>query len=114
MAEQDLLAVLDMSEDEQRKWVHFTLYDYYRGYTDSPLIQTEHILADLAFRLRSEVIKITDWWDACQLVYEYVAKEEFDKDKGWKSETGIWFQDFAKPIHWIIAALIAKGKENER
>ena len=65
------------------------------------------ILADLAFRLRDEVNKITNWWDACQCVYEYVAKEEFDKDRGWKSETGIWFQDFAKPIHWIVAALIA-------
>jgi len=99
----ELLQVLDLPKEEQLNylWANEILL-FEKG--TRRLIS----LADLAFRLRGEVNKITNWWDACQLVYEYVAKVKFGKNEGWKSETGIWFQDFAKPIHWIIATLIAQ------
>ena len=105
MINEDLLAVLDMSEEEQRKWVHFTLYDYYRGYTDSPLIQTEHILADLAFRLRDEMCKEIG---GCEKYY--AGLEAIYKYRGIKKQCQSFYAFLTyrlQPIDMIIAALIA-------
>ena len=112
-----LLKVLDLSEKKQHEWL-----------INNSLIESKYgrfpwsvVLADLAFRLRDEVINedvkssIDCWWcEASYEVYLYVIGEENEKD-----EIGLdtWFSMRAKPIHWIIAALIAKelskGKSND-
>jgi len=56
----------------------------------------------LAFKLRDEVYEHPKgfhghyWIEGKKKVSEYLHKNER------------WFDDLAKPIHWIIAALIAK------
>ncbi len=68
-------------------------------------------LADLAFRLRDEVVNNdlkneTGWW--CEAEYEvflYLGyPEEEEEDIGLDT----WCCMYAEPIHWILAALIAK------
>ena len=107
MNEQELLAVLDMSEDEQRKW----------------LIEKAHripgrSLADLAFRLRDEAMReySDNWALACWYVQQWIG---FHKIETYESPDldGLLNADHEilskSPIHWIIAALIAKDKEDE-
>jgi hypothetical protein len=94
-----LLAVLDMSEDEQKDWLWKRGYIVNRKTVYATMIPS---LADLAFRLRDEVVKQYGWgvWhNAKEIVWNY--------KHGHK--TYIEFCDvIAKPIHWIIAALIAR------
>ena len=111
----NLLKILDMSEAEQ---IH-TLWNSKNQYLDI-IIRTKlefgHIsLADLAFRLRNEVIEEDDkseidcWWcEASYEVYLYVIGEENEMEA--KEGLDTWFTMRAKPIHWIITALIAKNK----
>ncbi|KKL59274.1 hypothetical protein LCGC14_2216960, partial [marine sediment metagenome] len=67
------------------------------------------ICADLAFRLRDELIA-GDLFKGMLKVRQYCDKGGnrmyAHTMKGAKS----WFIAIAKPIHWIIAALIAKGE----
>lgn len=109
MNEKELLAVLDMSEDEQWVWC------VKNGKAVGKVAGES--LADLAFRLRDEVLNSKnlndDYWDVgINAVANYVTK-----DQVWKVVSGVdvcnWSLYFAKPIHWIIAALIAKGKDND-
>ena len=91
MDNKKLLAVLDMSEDEQWDWV----FSQHAEVIDSG----DESLADLAFRLRDETVS-TDyksWCEAVDVVLENSAR-------------GHWI-DFSRPIDWIIAALIAKGEK---
>jgi len=99
----ELLAVLDMPEDEQIIWCAKNAgYDL-----------LDSTLADLAFRLRDEVKKQglnLQYYNAAQWVmYKATGSHNHGdyKDK--------WFSYNAQPIHWIIAALIAKelAKENQ-
>ena len=90
----DLLKVLDMSEKEQRKWL---LVNYF--HQRMPCVSN----ADLAFRLRDEV-KTEDFHNA---IYEVMLKVEGNDN--WA--TAFWGGCLAKPIHWIIAALIAKEQK---
>ena len=99
MNEQELLAVLDMSEAEQSVW------------TEAPEHgnrQMGESLADLAFRLRDEVVAKSHA-DFHEAIYDVMVKVEGNDN--WA--TAFWGECIAKPIHWIIAALIAKDKENE-
>lgn len=67
-------------------------------------------LATLAFRLRDEAVKKDSyiWTEACVNVFRKVCSD-------WDERSfDVWWQDNSRPIHWIIAALIAKelaGKE---
>jgi len=119
-----LLAVLDLPnkpQDEMAEMYNWTPVDVWicqnilTGGDETIAYQKGYLSrADLAFRLRDEIVKAdlaneTDCW--CEASYEvflYVIGEENEKD-----EVGLdtWFSMYAKPIHWIIAALIAKQKE---
>ena len=86
--------LLDMTEDEQVDWLW-----------DMDILKPNESLADLAFRLRDEAVNHQGWGEAIKDVCDY-----------WqgKNNTGITLSGFwihrAKPIHWIIAALIALEK----
>jgi len=106
---QELLAVLDLSEEKQVDWafnefgydIHFTDY---KGKLDKcrfPLTDTS--LADLAFRLRDEVDPC--FWYAAS--YNVAIHSGLIKDSRCKGFSVFGFYE-SKPIHWIIAALIAK------
>ena len=91
----DLLKVLDMSEDspEQYGWLLSIIREH-----------KACCPADLAFRLRDEAGKHWHLWkDGEYQVKEYLRLGFPCIDELWP----------IKPIHWIIAALIAKGKEND-
>lgn len=111
MNKDKLLAVLDMSEDEQYRWVSRSTQQKNFGYTICPNWDTlpyqRMVLADLAFRLRDEVkyIHRCSFVRAAQLVYCHCLNvEKVPKDDTlWR-----WFSREANPIHIIIAALIAK------
>lgn len=90
-----LLAVLDLPEKEQVDYLF--LHDY----------DLDESLADLAFRLRDEVLESesgTLHW--VMAMFDVYMKMTGSKLLNWK-----WGYVKAKPIHWIIAALIAKHKE---
>lgn len=94
MTKDELLAVLDMSEDEQWEWCVKNVKEKTIGES----------LADLAFRLRDEVVAECGdivWHKAVVKICDYMRMGT------------AWFKNYAKPIHWIIAALIAKQKDKE-
>ena len=100
----DLLKVLDMSEEEQWVWLE---KKYGAG--------AFHSFPTLAFMLRDEILKKEKfWYGNLHIVYSHIKRRRVDYDIA----PGVLSQYFlfeAKPIHWIIAALIAKEKEeNER
>ncbi len=105
----DLLKVLDMSEDEQITW-------FYRRHEKelhdivwiSPVAKfKQYRLANLAFRLRDEVRREKGNYDhAVYIVYNY------EKQKRKYENVFYWMAYIAKPIHWVIASLIAKEKED--
>lgn len=102
MDKEELLKVLDMSEQEQAVW------------TEKPEHgnrQMGECLAYVAFRLRDEAVNMTNNWVPARIE---VYKHCIDTPKELHPETIVdnsdtWFISVAKPIHWIIAALIAKG-----
>lgn len=98
MDKTELLKVLDMSEANQIEWLIMnTLFYKY---------SQEESLADLAFRLRDEVSR--KGFDFQKLLN----KVRIDSDSGYEGAVNsiFWICHIAKPIHWIIAALIAKGE----
>lgn len=114
----DLLKVLDISEEEQYNWLWqrsatfgFDLkwidFDVPSAYDHSVKKEIAKCLADLAFRLRDEAMSSRYLYSALLDVHQ---KAEGPQNR--KQDFGFWFLR-AKPIHWIIAALIAKEKENE-
>ena len=96
----DLLKVLDMSKDEQGEYL-------FQKDIWKLEIQKES-LADLAFRLRDEAVA-KNHADFHNAIYNIMVKVEGDN----KWATAFWGECLAKPIHWIIAALIAKEQDNE-
>lgn len=118
----ELLAVLDMPEEKQ--WTYLAKKGLMsHSWEDAQDIKLEiptwrwessfgrkvkdkfrAVLADLAFRLRDEAVVEYEgsWGQATSLVYKYITGA---KDK---LLTGAWFLCTAQPIHFIIAALIAK------
>lgn len=95
---ESLLAVLDMSEDEQWDWVF--------SQSAEILATGNESLADLAFRLRSEV-ELYQWNCAIREIIEYLIPDFTEKEKR------RWWIKEAKPIHWIIAGLIAQSEEKK-
>lgn len=134
-----LLFVLDMSEDEQyaklayyvqpKPWKHISSGSFTLSSCDpeycrkckKPLRTFEddasecpipnglsESLADLAFRLRDEAVA-KNHADFHEGIYDVMVKVEGNDN--WA--TAFWGECLAKPIHWVIASLIAKGKLNE-
>ncbi len=103
MDNKELLAVLDMSEDEQIEWLRTNVFTSMRF---REWIRTS--LADLAFRLRDEAKGsegVVKYGKAMQIVCDH-----FYKCENTTMEIVNSFAAYvAKPIHWIIAALIAKN-----
>lgn len=121
----ELLSVLDMPEEEQWKWLNdnFPDDDALHFCSGTPVcLVGEQELAFLAFRLRDEVWDTEGWTKAKEIIWLHCrkeaakAKELFESvDDGdeplWRRING-WFVNVAKPIHFIIAALIAKELGN--
>ena len=111
----NLLKVLDISEDEQqmiwliKKEVMVGAVLQCKGGSELPC--PSESLADLAFRLRDEARKCSDeaLAEAWAMIYHYDCPDKRNTD----GDVYIWWIWNAKPIHWIIAALIAKDKNNE-
>lgn len=127
----DLLKVLDMSKDEQMEWLMDKNYipSHYvtmRGQTP------DESLANVAFRLRDEVKDLPNfvWSKAWHLVVAKVMygynwsmdelNKKFDEWTGTSkavpntTDREIFALYDSKPIHWIIAALIAKELEENK
>lgn len=108
---EELLAVLDMSEEldpvgwnEQMYWISRNVIDdpdeaqaFYKGYIS---------LADLAFRLRDEASVVGKMHKGIKAVCKKVCAPNMVWVEWWTYE--------AKPIHWIIAALIAKELRDDK
>lgn len=93
MTKQELLAVLDLPEEKHEYWCLVN--------ADMRGVES---LADMAFRLRDEAVKQNrgnDWQKAKVCVWLHLGR------------TMIW-DNYAKPIHFIIAALIAKQMAKEK
>ena len=102
----DYLKLLDMTEQEQRKWL--VLHHILKYKQPQPNQIRWESLADLAFRLRDEAVQLCISWEkAKEDVWVYVCHKKPDVEI---SYIGFW-TNLAKPIHWIVAALIAKGDE---
>lgn len=108
----DLLKVLDMSEEEQIEWVedNCEMEGYeceMEGYEApiSKLFVITESFADFAFRLRNEAVENdhTAFHNSIYVVQHHLKQDDW--------ATAFWGEVFAQPIHWIIAALIAKGKK---
>ncbi len=111
----DLLKVLDMSEEEQVSWLCNYIYHHEKGADYWHNFLNRHIsLADLAFRLRDDLVKQAPysmryaWENALEEVYQY--EKELNKEG---TDKAGWGLDWSQPIHWIIAALIAKNKNKK-
>lgn len=95
-----LLAVPDMTEEEQRDWLW-----------NNKLIHEDESLADLAFRRRDEVKKEhkEQWLRACFIVSEHLFNpkggREYRSFRGFEAEHEILQ---GKAIWWIIAAEITE------
>lgn len=100
----ELLAVLDLPEDEQFLWVyeHIT-YEKYECHQCGGQDTSAETLADLAFRLRDEVCKVSceDYYSGLEAVYNHRHAKKYI------SFYAFWTYQ-SKPIDMIIAALIAK------
>ncbi len=96
----ELLAVLDMPPREQ----YFTVLEIC---DESPADRDCSSFADLAFRLRDEAVEL----DKGVLFGRGLAKicQKIYNNEGYNLHEFLsWAATLAKPIHWIIAALIAK------
>lgn len=98
---ENLLAVLDMTEEEQEEWI---IASGLLPEEDGIPIYSKPILADFAFRLRDEVTATKEgiyFWDRA------MAEVCREKDISYK-EFLTWCHAKAQPPDWIIAAEIAK------
>lgn len=104
----ELLAVLDLPEEEQIQF----LVDYLESSTDQSYLPDQ--LADLAFRLRDEVIKLENGSKfLLEAIVEIIGHKEgraICPTCGHEQATrGFWeWRDKAQPIDHIVAALRAK------
>ena len=121
MTNQELLAVLDMSEDEQIDFLYekelIDQSEYNAIISSCTEEQKEYyinrILADLAFRKRDEVCSDPDGIDKYKRVLHLIYRNWLDKQSEIAQSIvtfSVWLIAFKEPIDMIIAALIAKGK----
>lgn len=108
----ELLAVLDMPKVEQFEWLleHKIVDDsLVRSQVTNEVVPhwIDIEFAFRAFRLRDEVS--AQGWDFQKLLnrVRIGSKAGYDDDNG-----VFWICHIAQPIHWIIAALIAKEIED--
>lgn len=104
MSTEELLAVLDMSEEEQMNWV-WSCFG----------IARKDALADLAFRLRDEVCKdflCENYVKALYVVYRRFCKSQEGTLRQNMVPYDHWLVCFVTAIDRIVAARIAK-KEKE-
>jgi hypothetical protein len=114
MTNEQLLKVLDLPEEEQQVWVSKNVLTdpderqmFYKGGIS---------LAGLAFRMRDEVVDDSGQFNKAQFkVFLYL-----HEDKSWlqgrpfgdqQAYCNIFWREKAKPIHWIVAVLIAKNEK---
>ncbi len=118
MDKTDLLKVLDMSEDEQITWFYRRPEpELHNIVLVSPKARfKEYRLADLAFRLRDEVRDKTELANAKEVVWGEWCRITWEQRKA-NGETKkhvrihkFWLER-SEPIHWIIAAIVAKGEQ---
>ncbi len=108
MTDEQIREVLEMPEDEQRNWLkrysqgRTFFADHWQDYLCG------HIsLADLAFRLRDEATR--QGWDFQVLLNKVRIAGEEGYDGDGLREGAFWICHISKPIHWILAAIQAKG-----
>lgn len=98
-----LLKTLDMPEKEQWKWLDKKFPGDLHGCSKDYICEEgRKDLADLAFRLRDEGRDVSETYTAMLDVQNYVQKDCV------RAMDYRWWALHTKPIHWIIAALIAK------
>ncbi len=105
LTNEQIRKALAMSEAQFYEWLCCNNEPYKLGIPPFPL-NTEEIkksLADLAFRLRDEAIE-----DKGDMAWHKATL----KICGYMRESSIWFKNYGQPIHWILAAMLAKGKED--
>lgn len=117
----ELLAVLDMPEDEQWSWI--TEGDkVIKFFPDDEIFigDPQKYLADLAFRLRDEADCMSHWWDGVEAVYQKAQADFIEAHIRIAPEIAElnaalqWFTNHSQPIHWIVASLIAKELAKEK
>ena len=100
---EQLLKVLKLDEADQDRWCeeHISAYR-----------NTDKSLADLAFQMRDEIIKgnLTYWQRAMDIVFLEVSEDFWKEEHEYTRWTAVlyWFSHVAKPIHFVIAVLIAE------
>jgi hypothetical protein len=101
-----LLAVLDLTEEEQWRWVVSNQKEY--GYKLNVIggASCQMSLADLAFKLKNEAGK--DFIFGLVQVFQYLTKRPKNIIPSPAEQI-----EKSQPIHWIIAARIAKLMANE-
>lgn len=132
-----LLAVLDMTEEEQVRWFYLNGFEKEnlgdcggKSFTTTTNLAGKIIsiksndprglrfdrprLADLAFRMRDEVEKdCRPYWfwgsNSMKFVWEKCCDGELPPAHEGYCIAYRWFFHSAQPIHWIIAAEIAKA-----
>lgn len=104
MTNSELLKVLDLPEEEQWPWL----------WAEGIWTKAEESLADLAFRLRDEAYSYCNS-EVWELAVTKVANRAFGDWLGYDllNVQGTWIC-LAQPIHWIIAAVIAKGIADDK
>ena len=113
MNNQELLAILDMSEDEQYEWVEENCETMgFESSSDKTWVMCDS-LEEIAIRLRDEECKdnagIINYKDALLKIYEIWDGKQAPRLRVIISFTA-WIIAYKKPIDDIIAALIAKGE----
>jgi len=107
MTETELLAVLDMSEDEQKQ----AILDLLDEETMEWFVDYDMHLADLAFRLRDEVCKEINGCEKYHNGLEAIYVHKCIKKQCRSFYAWLTYQ--LEKIDMVIAALIAKDKEDE-
>lgn len=106
---QEVLAMLDMSEDEQIRFIQEKF-----AYSHPGLIRKD--FAALAFRMRDEAQLLNQYMWACAQVYNYAHgyKPKVYEIHAPTMVMWIWFATYAQPIHFIAAAMITEILAKER
>ena len=113
----DVLEILDMTEEEQcrylaklfqKRYFDTDKWPEWYGICDILIHNTfpgrKVILADLAFRMRDEVLSMPEGYRYWEIAKQNISIYYLDEKHNWK----VYWGDRESPIHWIVAALKAK------